>query len=118
MLQKLNLFKGDAFYVKSHLNKRTVLIALTDEKIEFGKVKLNKTICKNIGVCHGNEVQITSTNELNNLKKVHILPYKDTLKTFNNKSWMKTFIIPYFKDAYRPLMKGDSFDVKVDNQII
>ena len=87
MLQKLKLFKGDAFYVKSHLNKMTVLIALTDHKIEFGKVKLNKTICKNIGVYHGNIVQIISANDLKYLTKVHVLPYKYTLKIFNN-SWL------------------------------
>ena len=43
--------------------------------------------------------------------KIHILPIEDTIEGLSG-DLTKTYLIPYFKDAYRPVKKGDLFVVR------
>lgn len=45
------------------------------------------------------------------LTKIHILPLADTVYGIEG-DLSKNCLIPYFKDAYRPVKKGDIFIVK------
>jgi transitional endoplasmic reticulum ATPase len=44
-------------------------------------------------------------------KRVHILPFEDTIEGITG-NLTQTYLIPYFKDVYRPVHKGDSFLVR------
>ena len=52
-LHEFQLFKGDCILVKSSFGKATLLIALTDSDISMDKIKMNRTICKNLQVVNG-----------------------------------------------------------------
>jgi transitional endoplasmic reticulum ATPase len=44
-------------------------------------------------------------------KRVHILPLEDTIEGISG-NLTQTYLIPYFKDVYRPVHKGDTFIVR------
>lgn len=46
-----------------------------------------------------------------NLTKIHILPFDDTIEGVSG-NIAQIYLIPYFKDAYRPAKKGDCFLVR------
>eukprot|EP00919_Chromeraceae_sp_WS-2016_P029450 GHVR01069994.1.p1 GENE.GHVR01069994.1~~GHVR01069994.1.p1 ORF type:complete len:114 (-),score=3.43 GHVR01069994.1:1846-2187(-) len=77
---------------------------------------MNKTIRKNLRIRLGDIVQIRAAGDVPNLTKVHVLPLEDTIEGLTG-DLTKTFLIPYFKDAYRPVKKGDLFVVRgISNQ--
>ncbi len=45
------------------------------------------------------------------MQKIHVLPLEDTIEGITG-DLTKTYLIPYFKDAYRPVKKGDLFVVR------
>ena len=45
------------------------------------------------------------------MTKIHVLPFQDSIEGITG-DLTKTFLIPYFKDAYRPVKKGDTFIVR------
>jgi transitional endoplasmic reticulum ATPase len=86
-------------------------VALIDNKLDEGKIRINKTVRKNLRVRLGDVVQIKAAGEVPNLTKIHVLPLEDTIEGITG-DLTKTFLIPYFKDAYRPVKKGDLFVVR------
>ena len=65
---------------------------------------MNKVVRKNLRVRLGDVVQIRPAGEVPNLTKIHVLPIQDTIEGITG-DLTKTFLIPYFKDAYRPVKK-------------
>jgi len=53
-------------------------------------------------------VTVKACQEVPNLSKIHVLPIDDTIEGVSG-DFTKTYLIPYFKDAYRPVKKGDTF---------
>jgi transitional endoplasmic reticulum ATPase len=86
-------------------------VALIDNKLEDGKIRMNKVVRKNLRVRLGDVVQIRAAGEVPNFTKIHVLPIDDTIEGIAG-DITKTYLIPYFKDAYRPLKKGDLFQVR------
>jgi transitional endoplasmic reticulum ATPase len=72
---------------------------------------MNKTVRKNLRVRLGDIVQIRTAGDVPNLTKIHVLPLSDTTEGITG-DLTKTYLIPYFKDAYRPVKKGDLFVVR------
>lgn len=56
-------------------------------------------------------VTIKPAQDVPNLTKVHILPIDDTIEGITG-DLTQTYLIPYFRDAYRPVKKGDLFLVR------
>lgn len=110
-MAELKIFKGDAIFIKGKKKKETLVVALTDTKLEDGKIRMNKTIRKNLRVRLGDLVQIRAAGEVPNLTKIHVLPLEDTIEGITG-DISKTYLIPYFKDAYRPVKKDDLFVVR------
>ena len=110
-MNELKIFKGDAIFIKGKNRKETLVVALIDNKLEEGKIRMNKTIRKNLRVRLGDVVQIRSAGDVPNLTKIHVLPLEDTIEGLSG-DLTKTYLIPYFKDAYRPVKKGDLFVVR------
>ena len=72
---------------------------------------MNKTIRKNLRVRLGDIVQIKPAGDVPNFTKLHVLPLGNTIEGISG-DLTKTYLIPYFKDAYRPVKKGDLLVVR------
>jgi len=57
-MAELKIFKGDAIFIKGKKRKETLVIALEDNKLEDGKIRMNKTVRKNLRVRIGDVVMI------------------------------------------------------------
>ena len=110
-MNELNIFKGDPIFIKGKKRKETLCIALVDQKMEEGKIKMNKVVRKNLRIRIGDIVQVKPAGDVPNFTKIHILPFDDTVEGITG-DITKTYLVPYFKDAYRPLKKGDTFLVR------
>lgn len=73
-MNQLKIFKGDAIFIKGKKRKETLVVALVDNKLDEGKIRMNKTIRKNLRVRLGDVVQIRAAGDVPNLTKIHILP--------------------------------------------
>jgi transitional endoplasmic reticulum ATPase len=55
-------------------------VALIDNKLEDGKIRMNKVVRKNLRVRLGDVVQIRAAGEVPNFTKIHVLPIDDTIE--------------------------------------
>ena len=65
---------------------------------------MNKVVRKNLRCRLGDMVMIKGAADVPNLTKIHVLPMEDTIEGISG-DITQTFLIPYFRDAYRPLKK-------------
>ena len=88
----------------------TVCIALSDEKTDDTKIRMNKVVRKNLGVQLGDIVTVELIADGVPFGKAHVLPFEDTMHSTPG-NLLETYLKPYFKDNYRPVHKGDTFIV-------
>ena len=50
-------------------------------------------------------------NDVPNAVKIHVLPFKDSIEGITG-NITQTYLIPYFKETYRPVKKDDTFIVR------
>ncbi|KAL4484535.1 hypothetical protein ABPG74_019712 [Tetrahymena malaccensis] len=110
-LDELGIFKGDAVLLKGKKRHETLCIALTDNTLPDDKIRMNKVVRKNLRVRLGDIVSVRAAEDVPNLDKIHVLPLDDTIEGITG-DLAATYLIPYFKDAYRPVKKGDLFIVR------
>ena len=118
-METLELFRGDTVLVKGKKRKDTVLIALTDDNCEDGKVKVNKgikglikiVVRHNLRVRLGDIVGVYSCPDIKYGKRIHVLPIDDTVEGMTG-NLFDIYLKPYFLDNYRPLRKNDTFTVR------
>lgn len=113
-MEELKVFKGDTVLLKGKKRRDTVCLALTPEDgddLDDGKIRMNKVVRKNLRVRLGDVVGVHPHSDVPNAERVHILPIDDTIEGITG-NLTQTYLIPYFKDCYRPLRKGDTFLVR------
>lgn len=110
-LAELKIYKGEPVLLKGKKRHETVCIALADTKLEDGKIRMNKVVRKNLRIRLGDVVVVKSSPNIPNLTKIHVLPIDDTIEGITG-DLATTYLVPYFKDAYRPIKKGDTFIVR------
>lgn len=113
-MDELKIFKGDTVLLKGKKRKDTVCIALAVEdgdNLPDEKIRMNKVVRKNLRVRFGDVVQVHPCPDIPNGNRVHILPIDDTIEGVTG-NLTTTFLVPYFKDCYRPVRKGDTFLVR------
>lgn len=111
-MDELKIFKAETVILKGKKRKETIAIALPDEGgLEDEKVRMNKVIRRNLRLRLGDVVSITKYPNVPMGKRIHILPFEDTIEGISG-SLTQTYLIPYFKDVYRPVHKGDTFLVR------
>ena len=110
-MEELKLMRGDTVLVKGKKRKDTVCIALIDEELEDGKIRLNKVVRNNIRVRLGDLVTVSACGDVPYGRRVHVLPLDDTIEGITG-NLFDTYLRPYFKEAYRPLRKNDLFLVR------
>jgi len=110
-LQELKIYKGDPVLLKGKKRHETLCIALADPKLEEGKIRMNKVVRRNLRVRLGDVVVVKACPNVPNLTKIHILPIDDSIEGITG-DLASTYLVPYFKDAYRPIKKDDTFIVR------
>ncbi|KAM0856610.1 hypothetical protein ACQ4PT_049009 [Festuca glaucescens] len=123
-MERLQLFRGDTVLLKGKKRKDTICIVLADDTCGEPKVRMNKTVRKNLRVRLGGVVSIHQCPDVKYGKRVHILPIDDTVEgitgnlfdaflKFPSTNVVFTWVFSaYFLEAYRPLRKGDLFLVR------
>ena len=56
-------------------------------------------------------IVLSAIPELPNAQQIKVLPFADTIEGLTG-DLTQTYIVPYFRDAFRPVMKGDTFTVR------
>jgi len=108
---ELDLFRGDTILVKGKKRKDTVLVVLSDDECEEGKIRLNKVVRNNLRVRLGDIVSVHACPEVKYGKRIHVLPFDDSIEGVTG-NMFEVFLKPYFLDAYRPVRKDDTFLVR------
>lgn len=75
------------------------------------KIRMNKVVRRNLRVRLGDVIAVHPCPDIPNGNRVHILPIDDTIEGITG-NLTQTYLIPYFKDCYRPVRKGDTFLVR------
>lgn len=108
-MDELKIYKGDTVLLRGKKRKVSVAIALiADAKDDMAadKIRINKVLRKNLRVHLGDIVTVKPCQDIPNGTRVHVLPMADTIEGLTG-NLTQTYLIPYFKDAYRPVQKGD-----------
>jgi transitional endoplasmic reticulum ATPase len=112
-MDELKIFKAETVILKGKKRKETIAIALPDDStnLEDEKIRMNKVVRKNLRVRLGDIVSISKYPNVPMGKRVHILPFEDTIEGLTG-NLTQIYLIPYFKDVYKPVHKGDTFLVR------
>jgi transitional endoplasmic reticulum ATPase len=110
-MNELNVMRGDSIMIKGKKRKDTICITLIDTELDDNKIRLNKIVRKNLKVKLGDLVSIHPVPDIPYGKRVHILPIDDTIEGISG-NLFEIYLKPYFKEAYRPVRKGDLFIVR------
>merc|ERR1719498_2311094 len=110
-MDELQLFRGDNVLLKGKKRKDTVCIVLSDPDLEEGKIRMNKTVRKNLRVRLGDVVTVSPCGDVPYGKRVHVLPFDDTIEGITG-NLFETYLKPYFMEAYRPARQGDCLLVR------
>ncbi|KAL2539561.1 Cell division control protein 48E [Abeliophyllum distichum] len=110
-MEALQLFRGDTILIKGKKRKDTVCIVLADEQCDESKIKMNKVVRANLRVHLGDVISAHQCPDVKYGKRVHILPIDDSIEGLTG-NLFDVYLKPYFMDAYRPMRKGDLFQVR------
>jgi len=110
-VETLGLFRGDTVLLKGKKKNDTVSIIMSEDSCEAGKIRINKVIRNNIQVKIGDIITLHPFADLKFGKKIHVLPFEDTIKN-QDENLFEKYLKPYFLDAYRPIKKGDTFTIQ------
>ncbi|XP_059286815.1 cell division cycle protein 48 homolog [Lycium ferocissimum] len=110
-MEKLQLFCGDTVLIKGKRKRDTVGIACIDETCEEPKIRMNKVVRNNLRIRLGDIASIHLCDNIQYGKRIHLLPIDDTVEGLTG-DLFEVYLKPYFQDCYRPLRKGDIFNVR------
>lgn len=110
-MKELKIFNGDPIILRGKRRHETLCIAVRDNTINPEKIAINKCTRTNVRIRLGDLISVRPAPEVPNLKKIHILPFKDTIEGLSG-NIAQTYLQPYFRDAHRPLHKNDTFVVR------
>ena len=104
-MDELKIYKAETVLLKGKKRKETIAIALPDDNgLDDEKLRMNKVIRRNLRVRLGDISSVTKYPNVPMGKRVHILPFEDSIEGLTG-NLTQTYLIPYFKDVYRPVHK-------------
>jgi transitional endoplasmic reticulum ATPase len=113
-MDELKLYSGDTVLLKGKKRRDTVCIAMNVEEgdeLADDKIRMNKVVRNNLRVRLGDTVQVHACPDVPNGTRIHILPFEDSIEGLAG-NLTETYLVPYFKDCYRPVRKNDTFLVR------
>ncbi|KAG1874407.1 P-loop containing nucleoside triphosphate hydrolase protein [Suillus subluteus] len=110
-MEILQLFRGDTIIVRGKKRRDTVLICLSSDDVEEGRIQVNKVARNNLRVKLGDVVNVHQCLDIKYGKRIHVLPFDDSIEGLSGNIF-DVYLKPYFLEAYRPVRKGDTFLVR------
>ncbi|KAK7041277.1 cell division cycle protein 48-like protein [Favolaschia claudopus] len=110
-MEVLGLFRGRTVTIRGKQRRNTVLISLSSDDVEEGRVQLNKFARSNLRVKLGDLVGVHPCLDIKYGKRVDILPFDDSVEGLSGNIF-DVYLKPYFLEAYRPVRKGNTFFVR------
>ncbi|XP_063962317.1 transitional endoplasmic reticulum ATPase-like [Lytechinus pictus] len=110
-MDELQLFRGDTVLLKGKKRRDTVCIVLSDETVANDKIRLNRVVRSNLRVRLGDIASVHACPDVKYGKRIHVLPIDDTIEGISG-NLFDVYLKPYFQQAYRPVRKGDIFQVR------
>jgi len=111
-MEELQLFRGDTVLLKGKRKKETVCIVLSnDDAVNNDKIGMNRVVRQNLRVRLGDIVGVQACPDVKYGKRIHVLPIDDSVEGLTG-SIFDVYLKPYFMEAYRPVCKGDLFQVR------
>jgi transitional endoplasmic reticulum ATPase len=110
-MKELKIYNGDPVLLKGKRRNKALCVAIRENSLDPSKIAINKVVRNNLRSKLGDFITVMPTQEVPNLKKIHVLPYADTIEGLTG-SIPQTYLQPYFKDANRPLHVGNKFIVR------
>jgi transitional endoplasmic reticulum ATPase len=112
-MDELKIYKAETVLLKGKKRKETIAIALPDDsgRLDDEKIRMNKIVRNNLRVRLSDVVSVTKYPNVPMGKRIHVLPFEDSIEGITG-NLTQTYLIPYFKDVYRPVHKGDTFLVR------
>lgn len=90
-------------YCNSGKKRRdTVLICLSSDDVEEGRIQMNKVARNNLRVKLGDLVNVHQCLDIKYGKRVHILPFDDSIEGLSGNIF-DVYLKPYFLEGTRPL---------------
>jgi len=99
------------FLFRGKKRRDTVLICMSSDEVDEGKVQMNKVARNNLRVKLGDLVHVQQLQNIEYGKRIHVLPFDDSVEGLSGNIF-DVYIKPYFLEAYRPVRKGDTFLVR------
>jgi transitional endoplasmic reticulum ATPase len=97
-MEALQLFRGDTIIVRGKKRRDTVLIVLSDDAVEEGRVLLNKVARNNIRVKLGDFVHVHQCLDIKYGKRIHVLPFDDSIEGLSGNIF-DVYLKPYFLEG-------------------
>ncbi|CAF0981390.1 unnamed protein product [Adineta ricciae] len=116
-MEKLQLFCGDAAKFKGRKRRQTVSLVLSDDSCQHDRIRMNKVMQHNLRVQSGDIVTFQECQHVNYGKRVYILPYADLLSDITD-DMLNEHLQSYFRDAYRPVYIGDTFNRQIGTNTV
>lgn len=110
-LKELKIYNGDPVILRGKRRHETLCIAVKDNAVPVDKLAVNKVVRGNIRCRVGDIASVKAAAQVPNLKKIHILPFADSIEGLTG-NLTQLYLQPYFRDANRPLYKGNNFVVR------
>eukprot|EP00057_Strongylocentrotus_purpuratus_P025202 XP_011679676.1 PREDICTED: transitional endoplasmic reticulum ATPase [Strongylocentrotus purpuratus] len=98
-MDELQLFRGDTVMLKGKKRRDTVCIVLSDDTVTDDKIRVNRVVRSNLRVRLGDIVRI-------DIEQILSFFYLFIRNLFD------VYLRPYFQEAYRPVRKGDIFQIR------
>jgi len=117
-MEELQLFRGDTVLLKGKRKKETVCIVLSnDEATSNDKIGMNRVVRQNLRVRLADIVSVQACPDVKYGKRIHVLPIDDTVEGLTG-NLFDVYLKPYFLEAYRPVCKGDLFQVRAAMRVV
>ena len=97
-MDALQLFRGDTIIVRGKKRRDTVLIVLSDDAVEEGKILVNKVARNNLRVKLGDFVNVHQCLDIKYGKRIHVLPFDDSVEGLSGNIF-DVFLKPYFLEG-------------------
>ena len=107
----ITINRGDTVTIKGKRGKFTICIVLQDDTIEPGNIRMHKVARKNVKVRLGDMIFLYPCKDIKYGQRIHVLPIDDTVEGLTG-DLFDLCLQPHFKEAYRPVRKGDTFIVR------
>lgn len=79
-IEELGLMRGDTVLLKGKRRKSTLCVVVIDDECPDGKIRMNRVVRNNLRVRFGDVVSITACPDAKFSKRVHILPFEDSIE--------------------------------------